>query len=118
MKEQTTTIGGRGETLALSYLTERGCIPVCRNYRAGHKEIDLIVRDGAYLVFVEVKARSSSAFGTPGAFVDKRKQRNLILAAETYLMEHGGPDVPARFDVAEVYLQTGRVNWIQNAFTL
>lgn len=117
MKESAKHIGEEGEAQALDYLVQNGCLPLRRNYRAGRYEIDLIVMDGAYLVFTEVKARSTDAFGTPGAFVDRRKQRHILQAAMRYLQENRLGDVPCRFDVVEVYRAEGRIRWIKNAFT-
>ena len=68
------------------------------------------------MVFVEVKSRSKTAYGTPAEFVTPNKQRLLTLAAPGYLLEMGLTDVPARFDVVEVYLSTGEVRHIENAF--
>ena len=112
----TTTIGRGGEARAEAYLTERGYKLLRRNYRSGPREIDLIMQDGEALVFVEVKARSKTRYGTPGEFVTTAKRRLLTLAAEAYLMEEGLPDVPARFDVVEVYLGTDKIRHIENAF--
>lgn len=112
-----TTLGKRGEDLALSYLRKRGYTLLCRNYASDHHEIDLVMMDGDVIVFVEVKARSSVRFGTPAAFVTKRKQGYLILAAQSYLMEHGAFDLPARFDVVEIDLLTSKAHHIPNAFS-
>jgi putative endonuclease len=112
----TTTIGRGGEARAEAYLTERGYQLLRRNYRSGPREIDLIMQVGCTVVFVEVKARSKTGYGTPAEFVTPAKQRLLTLAAQAYLIETGLTDVPARFDVVEVYLGTGKINHIENAF--
>lgn len=112
----TTSIGRGGETLARQYLEGKGYLTLRQNYRSGPREIDLIMRDGNTIVFVEVKARSHTQFGTPAEFVTPAKRRQLTRAAEAYLMEESLPDSPARFDVVEVYLASGRVNHIENAF--
>ena len=67
--------GRRGERLALRYLRRRGYRLLQRNYRHGRHEIDLVMQDGDCLVFVEVKARSNIAFGTPAMAVGREKQR-------------------------------------------
>lgn len=108
--------GERGEQLALTYLQKQGYDLLEKNWRAGHKELDLIMRHGEAVVFVEVKARASAAFGTPGEAVDRRKQRKLLEAAQTYLYEHGLLDTPARMDVVEVDLHSGTVRHLINAF--
>ncbi len=110
--------GDCGEALACAYLEQKGLVLLERNYRSGRKEIDLVMRDGETLVFVEVKTRSGVLLGTPAEAVDRRKQKNLILAAEGYLAAHDGFERPARFDVVEVYLDEQRIHWIPNAFTL
>lgn len=114
-------IGNWGEDAVCRDLESRGAKILARNYhyrRLG--EIDVIAKIGEYIVFVEVKTRRTSKFGTPAEYVDRRKQEKLIKAALGYL---NGRDLPARFDVAEVYyrLQSEspvleRINYIENAF--
>ena len=111
------TAGERGETLALDYLRKQGYRLLDRNWRFGHRELDLVMLEGETVVFVEVKARSSTAFGTPGAFVDGEKRGNLIRAAEAYLVQKGLTEAFTRFDVVEVYLREGRIAHIPDAFT-
>ena len=110
--------GAAGERIAEAYLCQKGCATLCRNYHFGHKEIDLVMRDGDVTVFVEVKARSSSAYGTPAAFVTARKRALLAAAAQAYLQQNDLSDAPARFDVVEVYLSEKRIRHIPNAFGL
>ncbi len=112
----TTAIGRRGEEAALRHLEKKGYRLLQRNYRSGSREIDLVLCDGETIVFVEVKARTSLRFGTPGEAVTSAKRRLLTLAAEAYLLENGLNEKPARFDVVEVYLSEGRVRHIENAF--
>lgn len=109
-------IGNRGERLALNYLRKKKYRLLAANYRYGRNEIDLVMQDGAYLVFVEVKARTGVFFGTPAMAVGREKQRHLLLAAQGYMMEHRCEDMPARFDVVEVYLADGKIQHIVNAF--
>lgn len=118
MAVTTAQTGKQGEETARAFLMRRGFSFVCSNYRYGHREIDLVMRDAGTLVFVEVKARSSARFGAPAESVTLSKQKRLLLAAQGYLLEHGLTDAPARFDVVEVYLDTGRVEHIENAFGL
>ena len=118
MAVTTTQTGKKGEGMACAFLLRKGFSLVCRNYRYGHQEIDLVMRDADTLVFVEVKARSGVRFGTPAECVTPIKQKRLLLAAQGYLLEHGLTDAPARFDVVEVYLDTGTVTHIENAFGL
>ena len=77
--------------------------------------------DGVYLCFVEVKLRKSAAYGTAGAFVDRRKQNRLRAAAELYLAGHPTVLQP-RFDVIEIYAPRGtdtaspEISHLENAF--
>jgi putative endonuclease len=109
-------IGDSKERLAEDYLCGQRLRTVTRNHRCRHGEIDLIMRDGETLVFVEVRYRRSSRFGTPADSVDRRKQQRLAAAASHYLQGH--PTLlPCRFDVIAI---SGRdqIEWIKNAFTL
>ena len=110
--------GGWGEQAAADYLTARGYTIVTRNYRTRWGEIDLIVQDDRYLVFVEVKLRKDRD-GAPFA-VDAAKQRRISRAAVVYLAEHGLLGRPARFDVVSVGFDGARldVRHIENAFPL
>lgn len=112
----TKARGDYGEQLALSYLEAHGCRLLARNWRYGHKELDLVVQEGDTVVFAEVKARSNDAYGTPGEAVTAAKRKNLLIAAQAYLQLHGLTDAPARFDVLEVDLACKRVRHIVNAF--
>ena len=112
----TTTVGRGGEALARAFLEQKGYVLLRQNYRNGPREIDLVMRDGECIVFVEVKARSRTRFGTPAEFVTPLKMRQLTLAAEAYLIEENLLSTPARFDVVEVYLSNGAINHIENAF--
>ncbi len=117
----TKTLGDAGEAMAEQYLVKKGCAVLARKFRAVCGEVDLIVRDQKTLVFVEVKARSSDRFGTPGQAVTERKQRKIIQTAECYLQAHGLADGLCRFDVLEIYYrnaQACRINWLKNAFEL
>lgn len=112
----TTAVGRGGEARAQAYLEERGYELLRRNYRDGPREIDLIMQFGCTVVFVEVKSRSHTGYGTPAEFVTPAKRRLLTRAAQAYLIETGLTDAPARFDVIEVYLGTDRIHHIENAF--
>ena len=79
-------------------------------------ELDLVATDDAYLVFVEVKSRMSDDFGAPSEAVDFTKQRKLSMVASQYIEKNMLFGAPARFDVIEVRLDTGKIEHIQNAF--
>ena len=114
------TLGSEYEALALSLALREGAVLVERNFRSKQGEIDLILRDGKYLVFAEVKYRANDRFGTPEAAVSPAKQRTICRVSLFYLKTHGaGTDTPVRFDVfAATTDETGaaRVHWIKDAF--
>jgi putative endonuclease len=108
--------GDAAERLAAQYLERQGLDIVGRNYRCKGGEIDLVARDGATLVFVEVRLRTSAAFGGAAASVDAHKQRRILQAARRYLA--GRTDVPCRCDVVVLdRLDPARVEWIRDAFS-
>ena len=108
--------GKEAEQLAESWLRNRGLLPVCRNFRCRSGEIDLIMRDGESLVFVEVRFRKNHRFGTPAETVCLSKQQRLIKAAYSYLQRR--KEIPqCRFDVISVTgEQEKSIEWIPNAF--
>jgi len=119
MKEDSRrNTAGRGEEAAVAYLRGQGYRIIARNWRCRLGEIDIVARDGDVLVFVEVKSRRSSAFGTPQAAVDARKQRKLSLVALQYLQAERVSPGPARFDVVAVTLRDGgiEIELFRNAF--
>ena len=94
--------GLEAEQQAASFLENLGMRILERRYRCPLGEIDLVAKDGETVVFVEVKARRSTAFGLPEEAVGFAKQRRLARAAEAYLAFRGLHDSPARFDVVAV----------------
>lgn len=113
----TRRSGARGEEIACAYLEKQGFVLLQKNYRMGRYEIDLIMRHGDTLVFIEVKARSGRGEILGREAVNKTKQRHIIVAAQGYLQKNRGFDERVRFDVAEVDLLTGTVTHIPAAFT-
>ena len=110
-------VGHAGENAALDYLLAQGYEPVERNLHSRFGEIDLIVRNTEYLVFVEVKTRSASCLSRPAAFVTPRKQQKLIKTAQLFLEQYPCGLQP-RFDVVEVINTPGgvRLEHLENAF--
>lgn len=110
--------GERGrlmEDLALEWLQARGLALVTRNFRCRGGEIDLIMREGAELVFVEVRARASRSHGGAAASITPAKQKRLLLAAQFYLQRL--PRLPAcRFDV--LAFESDEVQWLKGAIHL
>ncbi len=82
-------LGRWGEQVAADYLLARGYEIVARNIRTPYGEIDLIARKEGLLIFVEVKARRSRAYGPPEIAVAPRKQEHMLACAEHYAAEHG-----------------------------
>jgi len=109
-------IGRLGEELALSYLLGKGFVLLEKNFRAERMEIDLVMKDGDVLVFVEVKTRSGSHYGRPCEAVDAKKRRHMEIASLSYLAENGHHDIQVRFDVIEVNLHNHRITHLINAF--
>ena len=98
----TRQVGRLCEMAVCADLQKRGARVIATNYTCREGEIDIIAREGEYIVFVEVKARQSSRFGTPAQAVTRAKQKKLILAAQKYLLETG-IEAAVRFDVAQVF---------------
>ncbi len=111
--------GLRYEALALNHLRQQGLKLVSRNYHCRMGEIDLIMQDGEYLVFVEVRFREQSDFGLPVESISNAKQKKLRQTASHYLLRQGLYDkVCCRFDVVGVSSGSKGpdLHWIRNAF--
>jgi putative endonuclease len=89
--------GARAEAIAAAFLTARGLVVVARNFRTRRGEIDIIARDGATLVFVEVRLRRNTDFGGAAASITAAKRSRLTAAAQAYLARLGH-EPPCRFD--------------------
>lgn len=98
--------GKEGEDLAAIFLKQAGYEILERNYRYRRSEIDLIVRKAGWLVFVEVKMRSSDAFGYPEEFVDYQKAKNIVYGAEQYTFENNY-NGNVRYDVIAITMRHG-----------
>lgn len=114
-RENKRKLGSRYEQMAADFLTKQGLTVIEKNYRCRYGEIDLIVRDGRYLVFTEVKYRSSKRKGDPAEAVDSHKQQRILQTARYYLYSRRyGEETPCRFDVVSIL--GGEIHWIRNAF--
>ncbi len=125
---KTVEIGRIGEAYAAKFLRKKGYRILEKNKHESHNELDLIVTNKEYLVFVEVKARSVTSdfylpYGSPASAVDRQKQRRTVQAAQAYLSTCRKKDQEKqpRMDVIEVFLdrQTHKllkINHIVNAF--
>jgi putative endonuclease len=108
--------GDAAERAAECYLTKHGLKLVTRNFRTRFGEIDLIMRDGDTLVFVEVRMRKGQSFGGAAASIGNTKQGRLVAAAQQYLSDLKHPPA-CRFDALLLGDTEAReVEWIKNAF--
>ena len=107
-------IGALGEEIAANYLKRRGYLIRERNMRLGEGEIDIIAEKGEFLVFVEVRTRTGSSFGTPEESVTAQKRERLLTVAQAYIQAHEDLPPSWRIDVVAVELTPwGRVSRIE-----
>ena len=108
--------GKTAEDKALSYLQRHGLRLLQRNYRSRGGEIDLIMQQAGTLVFVEVRYRKSSRFGSAAESVTAAKQHKLLNTASHFLQQRG-MDAPCRFDVVGISgSHQTEIEWIRDAF--
>lgn len=109
--------GKLGEEIAVNYLIGKGYEILERNWRNIHKEIDIIAKDGKFLVIVEVKTRQTDEYGDPDTAVTRKKQRLLISAANAYLSKNN-MDIETRFDIVSIVFKGGEpvIEHIEDAF--
>jgi putative endonuclease len=111
----TVKPGRDAEDAAVAYLQSHGLRCLARNYQCRFGEIDLIMREGDVVVFVEVRARRSAAYGGAAASIGAAKREKLIAAARWFLA--GRTSVPAcRFDAVLIEGEPARVQWLRGAF--
>lgn len=106
--------GELGELAAKKHLRKLGLKFLTANFKSHRGEIDLVFSDGDFLVFVEVKTRSSEAWTRPAAAVNARKRRLLSQTALDYLKLIKNPQIKIRFDIVEVLLNDGAVQEIRH----
>jgi putative endonuclease len=118
MSRARQALGKHGEDLACGELERRGYAIIARRYRRRGGELDIIARDGGTLVFVEVKARDSHAFGAAAEAVTRLKRRTITELALDYMMRNHLSDCPCRFDVVSIHFDSGDpvIDVFQNAF--
>lgn len=115
MKLNKNNRGLKAEQLAETYLTQQGLTLVSRNYHCRAGEIDLVMQDKNSLVFVEVRLRKSSSFGSAAESITLKKQQKLIMTAQHYLQQHG--EQACRFDAVLLDdTNAHNIAWIRNAF--
>ena len=114
-------VGSWGESIAAEYLRKKRYNLIATNYRCRFGEIDLIVSNRKYLVFVEVKLRKSDKFASAHEYVDTNKQKRIRTTAEIFLTQYQ-TNLALRFDVIEVYAPDGtnttapKINHMEAAF--
>lgn len=119
MKARNNDTGKQAEATACDYLEKQGLTLVERNYHCRRGEIDLVMQNGGTTIFVEVRYRRSSRFGSSAESVDWRKQAKLLAAAEHYLQQHPKAARGAcRFDVVALSGENDQhqIDWITDAF--
>jgi len=116
-----TTLGRRGEDLAIGHLKALGYRILARNYRNRYGEIDIIARDGRAICFIEVKTRADDTHGSGLEAISKYKIAKISRAAAGYLRDRDLWDSEARFDVVAVQLaegQPGEIEVLKDAFEM
>ncbi len=101
-KNSTRQKGKMGEDIACRYLEEKGFTILDRNYKFEHAELDIVAYQGRFIIFVEVKTRSSKSFGEPEESIDEKKKEKLLHVAEAWMYERRMTGAPARFDVISI----------------
>ena len=100
-------LGERGEQMAADHLARAGWTVLHRNYRLGHKEIDLVARRGEVVAFVEVKTRAGLGYGHPLEAVTPKKRREIQQVAAAWVERHGQPGDVYRFDAVGILVHAG-----------
>ena len=115
--EEKHILGKKGETIAKGYLLEKSYAILEKNWRYLKAEVDLIVQNDDFIVFVEVKTRSSSNYGDPESFVSGKQQKMIINAASEYVIKNN-IEREARFDIISIIIinKTEEIRHIEDAF--
>ena len=110
-------LGKLGERLAVGFLLSEGYVILDQNWRLNNLEVDIIADDGEYIVFIEVKTRSSDKYGAPEEAVDREKRMNLINAADVYVNKLY-VDVQVRFDIISIIANDNetKIEHLKDAF--
>jgi putative endonuclease len=112
--------GSAAEARAATHIVAAGLEVIARNWRCRAGELDIVAREPGRgsgpdaLVFVEVRARATAAYGGAGASITAAKQRRIATAAQLWCQVNGRTDLPCRFDV--VLIEAGELEWIRDAF--
>ena len=106
-------IGDQGENQAAEYLEHKGFEILAQNWRHKHLEVDIIAKDGIFLIFVEVKVRKSATYGYENTLISNAKQKALSRAAEAYIFENS---YTGKIRVELISIKYNKINYIKNAF--
>ncbi len=113
-------LGRWGEERAARFLERRGWTILARNYRFGRREVDLVVRRGRMVAFVEVKTRAGTGFGAPQEAITALKRREIEIVAEHFLARHALGGMVVRFDAVAITVPTGsggaRIEHLEDAW--
>jgi putative endonuclease len=101
-EDKRQLLGMQGERIAIAFLTSCGWSVEAHRFKLGRHDIDLVIRKGSTVAFVEVKTRHSSSYGTAVEAVHRRKQRDIARVASVWVLRHGRPDDEYRFDLIAV----------------
>ncbi len=101
-KKTKQEVGQNGEDIAARYLEEKGFTILDRNYNFEYAELDIVAFKDQFIVFVEVKTRTSKSYGEPEDAIDEKKRKKLLHVAEAWIFERRMEGAPARFDVISV----------------
>ncbi len=114
---QKNIYGKRSEIIATDYLKKKGYKILETNYKNNVGEIDIIAKDKDYIVFVEVKARMSQAFGHPFEAIDNKKQQKIHSVASLYMVTKNKYGTKCRFDAISILgLENPEITHIVDAF--
>ncbi len=120
MPGKNLDFGKEAESAAVKFLKAQGYKLLRRNYKTKFSEIDIVAEDKNVICFVEVKARHSTLFGSPGEAISAHKQRQISKSAICYLKENNLLKQPARFDVVTLLYKEDlpEIDLIKDAFEL
>lgn len=115
-KNNARITGFEAEDRAVEYLLKKDYKLVERNYRQKQGEVDIIMIDGNYLVFVEVKMRATTDYGYPREYVHWSKQQKIQKTAQIFMNEWKNDSLQPRFDVIEIIGKEGKITHLENVF--
>ena len=118
-RQEAKEFGVTGEQMAARYLEDQGYVILDRNYRRGHKEVDIIALDHGELAVIEVKTRANEDYFTAEQAVDHRKRQNIIRVANNYVRSHHRTE-PLRFDIIAIVGSgaTAEIRHTKDAFNI